>query len=207
MSVSHDVRNGFAEGKSENALLNCVELQRLALAIERDAGSAQRRARAFELFFEGLCAITEDGLLHISQRLTGDVLHIEHFGPRAPAILVLRELAARQLGFQRDERQGVTQHVMQVARDALALSDLREPIDLQTGANDPREEHREGDADDRADDPIPVAQLRLRTCGCRARPAHRRATACNAPLPDLLPSTAHGTMHAAYVMNTTAVYE
>ncbi len=77
MSVSHDVRDGFAKRESQNALLNGIELQRLALTVQHDACRSQRRSRALQLFFEGFGAIPENGLLDVGQRLTENVLDVE----------------------------------------------------------------------------------------------------------------------------------
>ena len=85
-------------------------------------------AGAHQFGGESLAAISADGFTHIGQRGARSLLHVLHLLLGTLRIAVHQ--LARQLGLQRDERQRVSQQIVQVARDALALRDLGEMLDL-----------------------------------------------------------------------------
>ena len=91
------------------------------------AVSSVLRARN-QLGGEPLAAITADGFAHVGQRGARSLFHIQHLLLGALRIAVHQ--LARQLGLQGDERQRVSQQIVQIARDAFALGDLGEMLNL-----------------------------------------------------------------------------
>ena len=89
------------------------------------------------LFFAGLFAVITNGLPHVRERLSADLLGGSHFISRAVAIALLVEQPARELRLQRDLRQGFAQHVVQLIGDALALGDLGEAAQVHAQPHDP----------------------------------------------------------------------
>ena len=97
-----------------------------------DPGGIERTPRAVELPTQSLGPVADHRGADLGKRLAADALHVPHL------LASTRRIALRQargeLGFHDDQRQRVTKEVMQVARDALAFSERREPLDLLVGA-------------------------------------------------------------------------
>ena len=87
------------------------------------------RARDFRRQTFG--AIAADGLPHLAQSLAGDVFHFADFMTGARRIAI-HQLAG-QLGFEDDNGERVSEDVVEIARDALALGELGEVKNLLVG--------------------------------------------------------------------------
>ena len=130
--VTDDVGHGFANRQGENGLLCRAEGNSGSFAVHGDASGFQRAAGLQEFGSESLTAISANGFAHVGQRGTRSMLHVLHLLLGALRIAVHQ--LARELGLQGDERQGVSQQIVQVARNAFALGNLGQVLDFVLGA-------------------------------------------------------------------------
>ena len=95
-------------------------------------GRVERTPRAVQLAAQSLGPVADHGGPDLGERLAADALDVPHLLAGARR-LALRK-ARGELGLHDDQRQRVAKEVMKVARDALAFSERREPLDLLVGA-------------------------------------------------------------------------
>ena len=128
LRMAHDIGNGLAQGQSQHRLLRGRKRQLRQIGINRDARSLQRLARANQFGGQPFAAITADRFAYIRQRSPRSLFHIQHllFG----ALRIAVHQLARQLGLQGDQRKSVSQQIVQVARDAFALGDFGQVLNL-----------------------------------------------------------------------------
>ena len=126
--VADHVGDTFAQRQREHALGRGREEKARHVVVERHAGSLQRELGVDDLALQALAAVTAHGDPHLRQGVAGDPFDVAHLLLGTGGV-TLRQ-PCRQFRLQRDGRQRVAEQVVQVARDALALGDRRQMLDL-----------------------------------------------------------------------------
>ena len=178
--MAHDVGHGLTQRQRKHGFLRRAERKLGDFAVHGDARGLQRLARANQFGGESLAAISADGFAHVGQRGARGVLHVLHLLLGALRIAVHQ--LARQLGLQSDERQRVSQQIVQVAGDAFALGDLGQVLDLVVGhcvASPPHSGDRtdmvaDSHQDDQQQHRAPKLDRQVQAVGVEAEDGERR---------------------------------
>ena len=121
--VANDVGNSFSQRQSQGRLLLRAEglAVRLAFSQERDTGGIKGTTRGIDFCFEAARAVAADGLPDLSKRGAGRLLDVCHF--RDGAVGIERDETAGKFGLEDDNGECMAENIMQVTRNAFALSD------------------------------------------------------------------------------------
>ncbi len=141
--VANDVGDGFADGEREYGLFGGAELERgwleRGVEVEGDAGGAEGAASEVELGGEAFGAVADDGAADLGEGFAGGGFDVGDLGSGGACVGRVRSLleeAAGELGFEDDDGEGVAEDVVHVARDAFALGEGGEALDLVLGAEE-----------------------------------------------------------------------
>jgi hypothetical protein len=125
--VADDVGHRLAQRQRQRFARRSVQRDVLDVHLRVHTGGGEQRACALGLVGDG-GTVAADRLAHLPQRLPRDLLDVANLG-RRPRGIPFRE-AARQLRLEHDQREGVAEHVVQVAGDPLAFRDRGQVLDL-----------------------------------------------------------------------------
>src|SRR5664279_1104709 len=128
LGVAHHVGHRFTKRQGKHGFLRRAERNFRGFAVHGDARGLQRLAGAEEFGGQSLTTISADGFAYVGQRGARSVLNILHFLLGTLRIAVHQ--LARQFGFQRDQRQRVSQQIVEVSSNAFPLGNLGEMFDL-----------------------------------------------------------------------------
>src|SRR5579863_9603292 len=101
------------------------------MALEAHSRRVERSPRARDFREEPVGAIPSDGFPNLGERLATDLLDLADLTART--LDVAADELAGELGFEHDDRESVSEDIVQIARDALTLRDFRQMLDLILG--------------------------------------------------------------------------
>ncbi len=128
IGVTYNVGDRLAQGEGQHRLLLRAQRHGVSITLDGNTSGFQCGARAGQLGEDAVAAISADGLTHISQRSAGGVFDIQHLLLGTLRIAVHQ--FARQFGLEGNERQGMSEHVVQVAGNSLPFGNLSEMFDF-----------------------------------------------------------------------------
>src|SRR5215469_311384 len=132
--MAHDVGHRFPQHQGEQVVMAGRAVLAVDLRGEFHFGRAERHAGVDELSGDAAAAVAAHRLAYLAQRLPGDAFQFPHLAGGAVGIAF--QHACREFGLHGDQCQGMTQQVVQVAGDALALRGGRQAAYLLLGLAD-----------------------------------------------------------------------
>ncbi len=119
-----------SESAVSSAAERCETLEEIASGSDgqRHAGGLQSAARGFHLGGKSARTVPDNRLAHFSKRRARDAFDVGNLGCGALAIarFITLDQPVGEFSLQHDHRKSVSQNVVQVARDAFALSNRGE---------------------------------------------------------------------------------
>lgn len=139
--VAQDVRGGFAQDHGQCVFVGGGQGEGFGLNRESDARGFEGLAHGFELGGETRGAVAGDGASHLGEGVARHFVDLADLLGRSRGV-AFHELA-REFGLERDDGEGVAEHVVEVARDPLAFRDLGQVFDFAMSQPKPciRQEH------------------------------------------------------------------
>lgn len=126
--MAHHIGDGLAQGERDHGFPRGCEAGRLNQGFELDSGGFEGGAGVAQFAFDARQAVPADGGAHLAEGVAGDGLDVADL--LLGALGIRGEQFGSQFRFEDDDREGVAQQVVQIARDTLALGDAGEVLDF-----------------------------------------------------------------------------